>query len=162
ARLEALASGQALVRATANLIVRFCPQLHLTPRTAFAEEVADFLTAVDSDAEPLAVPSQEPVHVHLGGGRARAAVTGSSNGWLAFVSGRGEELPELVDSPNFLGAHAAAAFVTSETFKHALPLRGQYAWRTRKTAYSVYEYGEPTGQAPEIGPVRFYPAPLLA
>jgi hypothetical protein len=162
ARLEALGCGQALVRTAANLIVRFCPGLRLAPRTAFAKEVADLIVAIDSDAAPLTVPPQGSVHVHLGGGRVRAAVTGSSNGWLAYVSGRGEELPELVDSPNVLGAHAAAAFVAAEAFKHALPIRGQHSWHTPKTAYSVYEYGEPTGQTPEIGPVNLYPAPLLA
>jgi hypothetical protein len=161
-RIEALAGGRALVRTAANLIVRFCPRLRLVPRSTFADDLKALLVAIDHEAEPYAEPGSGPVRVHIGGGPTTADVTGSADSWLAYVSGCGEQLPELVDSPNVLGAHAAAAFVTSETFKHALPLREEYAWHAPKTVYSVYEYGEPTEGAPNLGPVRMDPAPLLA
>lgn len=161
-RLEALHCGRALVHTTANLIVRFCPRLRVAPRSALSNEVRSRLVAIDREADPFARPGQDPVRVHVGGGAASAHVTGSSREWLAHVSGQGGELSALVDSPNVLGTHAAAAFVASETFKHALPLREELAWHAPTTVYSLYDYGEPTAAAPSIGQVRLDPAPLLA
>src|SRR5439155_27326958 len=153
-RLEHTRCGVALIRTTANLIVRFCPQLRLVPRTKLATQLAELLRRIDSDTDPFATPRQGAVRVRLGGGPASADVTGSSDGWIAFVSGRGAELPELVESENVLGAHAAAAFVASETFKHALPLKDDFAWHAPATAYSVYEYGPRTLDGPLLRPVR--------
>lgn len=161
-RIETQAGGIALVRTTANLIVRFCPRLTLSPRSALAGQIRDLLTQIDHEADPFASPDKDAVRVHVGGGTAAADVTGSSDGWLALVSGTGEDLAELVDTPNVLGAHAAAAFVASETFKHALPVRGEFAWHAPKTAYSVFEYGAPTRDAPGLGAVRLESTPLLA
>lgn len=160
--IEATRNGRALVRTAANLIVRFCPRLRLARRSPFAEELRTLLTAIDHEAKPFLEPGQDTVRVHVGGGSASADVTGSSDGWHAYISGGGDELPPLVDGPNVLGTHAAAAFVASETFKRALPLREELAWHAPMTVYSVYEYGEPTMETPTLTPVRFSPPPLLA
>lgn len=160
--IEELSSGRALIRTAANLVVRFCPQLRLLPRSTFADELSAMLGAIDKNAEPLATPGDSAIRVHLGGESAQADVTGSADGWVAYVSGLGDALPRLADSQNVLGAHAAASFVASETFKHALPLRREFVWHAPLTAYSVYEYGPVSMRAPELGAVDLDWSYLLA
>ena len=77
------------------------------------------------------------------------------------MSGTGDALPPVTDTGNVLGAHAAAAFVASEVFRHALPLREGFRWHAALTEYSVFDYGEPESDAPDIGAPRFRTVPLL-
>ena len=53
------------------------------------------------------------------------------------------------------------AFVASEVFRHALPLREGFRWHAALTEYSVFDYGEPESDAPDIGAPRFRTVPLL-
>jgi hypothetical protein len=158
--IERTRSGAALIRTTANLVVRFCPQVRLRQMTALAAEVAGLLVDIDGEADPTRAPSPDALLVHLGGG-AEADVTGSADGWVAHVSGFGEVVPVLRDTDVIVGAHAAAALVASQVFARALPLNPTVAGPSRRTAYSVLEYGAPTVANPRIGEVRIERA-LLA
>ena len=60
-----------------------------------------------------------------------------------------------------VGAHAAAAFVASEVFRHALPLKEKFQWHAPLTEYSVFDYGVPESGAPDIEALRFQTVPLL-
>jgi ThiF family len=149
AAIERTRAGRALIETTASLVVRFCPQLRIRPTSTLASAVADHVVAIDSTAAPAGSTSRDPLAVHLGGG-GRADVTGSAHGWVAFVSGIGEELPPIREDDQVLGAHAAAGFVASQVFVRALRLDTQIAGPTARTAYSTFEYGPPTGVPPAI------------
>jgi molybdopterin/thiamine biosynthesis adenylyltransferase len=152
ARIEATRAGRALVATTANLVVRFCPQIRVRPRTAFAIDVARLLVSIDSSAEPDRATRPDPLVVHLGGG-GHAHVTGSADGWLAYVSGDGEVLPDLRESDVVIGAHGAAAFVASQVFVRALEPDPDVAGPSTYTAYSLFEYGRPTICPPATRPL---------
>lgn len=152
ARIEATRAGRALVATTANLVVRFCPQIRVRPGTAFASDIAQLVVSIDSTAHPDRPTQPKPLMVHLGGGR-RADVTGSADGWLAHVSGYGDQLPDLREADVLVGAHGAAAFVASQVFARALNPDPNLAGPSRATAYSLFEYGLPTIEPPAIGSV---------
>ena len=158
---ERTQGGRALIETAANLIVRFAPGLRIAKRSPFATEVADLVRQIDSSARPMSTDVVDPVVVWLGGDRAECHVSGSADGWTAFVSGTGDALPPVTDTGNVLGAHAAAAFVASEVFRHALPLREGFWWHAALTEYSVFDYGEPESDAPDMGAPRFRTVPLL-
>jgi molybdopterin/thiamine biosynthesis adenylyltransferase len=152
AEIESTRAGRALVETTANLVVRFCPQVRLCPTSAFADGLASHLVTIDSSAEPGRVAKPGAILVRLGGddGKGGADVTGSADGWVAFVSGYGEDLPRLRDADVVIGAHGAAAMVASQVFARALPLDALVAGASRRVAYSLFEYGRPTTVPPPI------------
>lgn len=152
AEIESTRAGVALIRTTANLIVRFCPRLRLRPTTALAADLASHLAAIDSECDPIRQPTPGAMVVHLGGGRG-ADVTGSADGWLAHVSGYGQALAPLRASDIVVGAHGAAALVASQVFARALPLDPSVAGPSPTTAYSLFEYGPPTMSPPLIADV---------
>ena len=158
---ERTRAGRALVRTAANLIVRFAPGLRIAHRSRFATEVADLLRRIDSSARPMSTDLVNPVVVRLGGDPAECHVSGSADGWTALVSGAGDVLPPVTDTSNVLGAHAAAAFVASEVFRHALPLRKKFQWHAPLTRYSVFDYGAPASAAPDVGAPHLKAVPLL-
>ena len=159
---ERTRAGRALVATAANLIVRFAPGLRIANRSRFATEVADLLRQIDSSARPTSTDVVDPVLVRLGGSDpADCHVSGSADGWTALVSGTGDALPPVTDTSNVLGAHAAAAFVASEVFRHALPLREEFRWHAPLTEYSVFDYGVPESGAPDVGAPHLNTVPLL-
>ena len=158
---ERTRAGRALVRTAANLIVRFAPGLRIANRSRFATEVADLVRRIDSSARPMSTAVVDPVWVRLGGGAADCHVSGSADGWTALVSGTGDALPPVTDTSNVLGAHAAAAFVASEVFRHTLPLREEFRWHAPLTEYSVFDYGVPESAAPDVGAPHLKTVPLL-
>jgi molybdopterin/thiamine biosynthesis adenylyltransferase len=149
--IESTRAGRALVETTANLVVRFCPQVRLRPTTAFADDLAARLIAIDSSAEPYGLTRPNALLVHLGGG-GRGDVTGSAEGWVAYVSGFGEEVPRLREADVVIGAHGAAALVASQVFVRALEPDPGVAGPSRWTAYSLFEYGQPVMSPPAISP----------
>ena len=158
---ERTRAGRALVRTAANLIVRFAPGLRIANRSRFATEVADLLRRIDSSARPMSTAVDGPVWVRLGGDPDDCHVSGSADGWTALVSGTGDALPPVTDTSNVLGAHAAAAFVASEVFRHALPLRKEFRWHAPLTRYSVFDYGAPESAVPDVGAPHLKTVPLL-
>ena len=154
-------AGQALVRTAANLIVRFAPRVRIARQSAFATEVGYLLIQVDSSARPHSADFVNPITVWLGGGPGKCNVSGSADGWTAVVSGIGEELPAITDTGNVLGALAAAAFVASEVFRHALPVKGNFQWRAPLTRYSVFDYGTPVSDAQSIEAPYLSSVPLI-
>ena len=158
---ERTRAGRALVRTAANLIVRFAPGLRIANRSRFATDVADLLRRIDSSAHPMSTAVSDPVLVQLGGEPTDCHVSGSADGWTALVSGTGDALPPVTDTSNVLGAHAAAAFVASEVFRHALPLREEFQWHAPLTRYSVFDYGAPESAAPDVGAPYLKTVPLL-
>ena len=158
---ERTQAGRALVRTAANLIVRFAPGIRIANRSRFATEVADLLCQIDSSARPMSAAVVDPVVVRLGGDPANCHVSGSADGWTAIVSGTGDALPPVTDTSNVLGAHAAAAIVASEVFRHALPLREEFQWHAPITRYSVFDYGAPESAAPGMGTPQLKTVPLL-
>lgn len=164
ADLERGRCGPALVRTTANLVVRFCPQIRLRRHSSFAGEIADLIRSIDRAADPFEPAGPDPIVVYLGGFEPAtpAAVTGSSDGWTAHVSGFGESLPPLAEGPNVLGAHAAAALVASQVFALALRLDRGVGGPTRASAFSVFDYGSGSTSAPKLEPVALGGPALLA
>lgn len=160
-RLEESRAGRALVWTAANLIVRFCPRLRIAPVTNFAAEVAEHVVRIDRSARPAEPARTNAVMLHLGGGASLADVTASAEGWIAHVSGYGVQLPVLADAPNVIGAHVGAALAASQVWIRLLPLVPSAAGLAARTAYSVYEYGVPTREAPPLGPGRFRGPVLL-
>ena len=158
---EQTRAGRALIETAANLIVRFAPGLRIAKRSRFAAEVANLVRQIDSSARPMTTDIVDPVVVWLGGDPAECHVSGSADGWTALVSGTGDALPPVTDTVNVLGAHAAAAFVASEVFRHALPLKEKFQWHAPLTEYSVFDYGVPESGAPNIEALRFQTVPLL-
>ncbi len=154
-------AGRALVETAANLIVRFAPRLRIANRSRFATEVANLLRRIDSSARPMSTDGVDPVVVRLGGDLAACHVSGSADGWTTFVSGAGDAVPPVTDTDNVLGAHAAAALVASEVFRHALPLREEFQWHAPFTRYSVFDYGVPESDAPDVGAPNLKTVPLL-
>lgn len=148
--VEDTRAGRALVATTANLVVRFCPQLRLGPRTAFARELTTHLVAIDSSAEPDRTAGPDALRIHLGGGE-RADITGSADGWVAHVSGYGDELPKVRDADVVVGAHGAAALVASQVFVRALEPDPNVAGPSARTAFSLFEFGPPGRVPPPIG-----------
>ena len=149
AAIEASQTGRTLVATAANLVVRFCPQVRIRPTTAFASDLAQLLVSIESTAEPDRPVRRGHLMVHLGGGRP-ADITGSAEGWVAHVSGYGEPLPELRERDVVVGAHGAAALVASQVFVRALEPNVDLAGPSRRTAFSLFEYGAPTTQPPAI------------
>lgn len=137
--IESTGAGRALVRTTANLVVRFCPSVRIIPLSSLAASVADMLKEIDSSAEPGRTPERDALRVHFGGG-GRGDVTASASGWMASVSGFGDELPTLVDAGPAIGAHGAAAFAASQVFARALPLDPRRAGPSPTTHFSLFEY----------------------
>ncbi|MEA2677353.1 MAG: hypothetical protein QOJ81_1494 [Chloroflexota bacterium] len=137
--IESMPAGQAIVRTTANLIVRFCPSLRIVPNTELAAVVAQVMRDIDSSAEPDRTPRPNALRIHLGGG-SRGDVTGSASGWIASVSGFGDELPPLGEVAPAIGAHAAAALVASQVFAKALPLDPRLAGPSPLTQFSTFDY----------------------
>ncbi len=151
AGIEGTRAGRALVETTANLVVRFCPQVRLRPTTAFAVSLAERIITIDSSTEPSGSTRPKELLVHLGGG-GRGDVTGSAEGWVAHVSGLGEELPPLREADVVIGAHGAAALVASQVFVRALEPDPRVAGPAGRTAYSLFEYGRPTVSHPTMSP----------
>ena len=158
---ERTQAGRALVRTTANLIVRFAPEVRITKQSEFATEVGNLLVQVDSSAQPFSTDILEPVIVRLGGGNENCDVSGSADCWTALVSGRGEELPAISDTGNVLGALAAATFVASEVFRRALPVIEEFQWHVPLTRYSVFDYGPPVSAPPNVDAPLLSSGPLL-
>ena len=158
---ELTLAGRALVRTTANLIVRFAPGMRIARQSEFAKEVGNLIVQVDSSAQPHSTDFVDPVIVRLCGDHGKCHVSGSADGWTALVSGRGEDLPAITDTGNVLGALAAAAFVASEVFRHALPVKGDFQWHTPLTRFSVFDYGPPVSKAPNIEGPHLSSVPLI-
>ena len=158
---ERTVAGRALVRTTANLIVRFAPKVRIARQSEFAKEVGNLIVRVDSSAQPNSTDFVDPVIVRLGGRPGKCHVSGSADGWTAFVSGRGEDLPTISDTGNVFGALAAAAFVASEVFRHALPVVGDFQWHAPLTRFSVFDYGPPVSQAPNVESPHLSSVPLM-
>ena len=159
---EQTLAGRALIKTAVNLIIRFAPCLKLRRRSPFAREVAEFIMQIDSSGQPYAASAVDPIIVQLGGGANECHVSGSADGWTALVSGKGDVLPAVSDTANVLGAHAAAALVASEVFRHALPLAKDFQWHSPKTRYSLFDYGSPRSAPPDIEEPYFEDTPLLA
>ena len=49
----------------------------------------------------------------------------------------------------------------ARVFRHALPLKETFWWHAPLTEYSLFDYGVPESEAPEIGARRFQTVPLL-
>ena len=158
---ERTSAGRALIRTTANLIVRFAPGVRIAGQSEFATEVGNLIVQVDSSAQPHSTDFVDPVIVRLGGKPGKCHVSGSADGWTALVSGKGEDLPAITDTGNLLGALAAAAFVASEVFRHALPVKGDFQWHAPLTRYSVFDYGPPVSKAPNIEAPHLSSVPLI-
>lgn len=149
-------SAPEMVLLAANLIVRFCPRIHLATEDLLTGQVLGLLDELDST--PLAeftqgtsVPSGVTASLHLGGGHPHALpnlTTVSAVGWIAYVSSDGEALPMLDPFVTF-GYLAAAALGACEVFKRLLPPlpgRGRlFGW----SAYSTFNY---SSADPEQGP----------
>ena len=65
--VEADRGGRALVVTTANLIVRYCPNVRILPQTDLGTRVAGLLRAIDSSARPEAAPNRTAVRLVVGG-----------------------------------------------------------------------------------------------
>jgi hypothetical protein len=139
-RIESTVAGAALIRTTANLVVRFCPSLRIRPSTKLAGSLATIMKGIDSSAEPDRSPSRDALHIHLGGDAA-ADVTASASGWVAITSGFGDVLPPLDDDGGLaIGAHGAAALAASQVFARALPLDPRRAGPSPMTHFSLLDY----------------------
>lgn len=146
-----------MVLLAANLIVRFCPRIHVATEDVLTEQVLRLLDELDST--PLAefthatpVPSGVIASLHLGGGHPDALpnlTTVSAVGWIAYVSSDGEALPMLDPFVPF-GYLAAAALGACEVFKRLLPPLPGRGRLFGRSVYSTFNY---SSADPEQGPL---------
>jgi hypothetical protein len=167
--VEGLATGPALVMTAADLILRFCPRIHIMTNSELAKRVVRRLQSVDSRAYLTTggrLPAEISAAVWLGGGgppTLPVLTTVSADRWVAYVSSRGDELPSLSKSANPFGPLAAAGFAAAETFKRLLPPKHGRGRLFERAVYSVFTYGAEPAQGPPLPDrIQIRDRPLLA
>jgi hypothetical protein len=131
-------SGQVMLLAAFNLLSRWCRRGSIViPNINLHQEIddrspkfADFVLSQMYDADPFGAfeiiktpPPEATIQIHAGENIRQCAprsVVISASGWLASISRNGYLAFPATDSPNSIGAVAAACLGVAQVFKLAL------------------------------------------